>query len=50
MTVKFLSEKNGPDLYNRVVIPNYGHIDCIFGKNASHDVYPHIANHLDSTQ
>jgi cholesterol oxidase len=50
MTLDFLKEKNGNDLYNRVVVPNYGHIDCIFGKDASKDIYPHIVNHLDKTQ
>jgi len=31
------------------VIPDYGHIDCIFGKNAVKDVYPLILQHLDET-
>jgi cholesterol oxidase len=48
-TVRALSEANGKDLYVRRVIPNYGHIDCIFGKNAARDVYPHIVQHLDAT-
>ncbi|MCK5702212.1 MAG: hypothetical protein KAI29_13700, partial [Cyclobacteriaceae bacterium] len=33
--------------YNRHVIPNYGHIDCIFGKNANKDVFPYIVKHLE---
>jgi cholesterol oxidase len=37
---------NGPSHYWRYVIPNYGHIDCIFGANAAKDVYPYIAEHL----
>lgn len=41
-----LVEKNGPAGYARQVIPNYGHIDCIFGKNAVEDVYPHILSAL----
>ena len=32
--------------YERHLIPGYGHIDCIFGKNASVDVYPVIARYL----
>jgi cholesterol oxidase len=48
-TVEALSAKNGAALYSRHVIPAYGHIDCIFGKNASNDVYPYIVKHLDGT-
>jgi cholesterol oxidase len=44
---KFLSERNGAAWYDRVVIPDYGHIDCIFGKNAARDVFPFIVEHLD---
>ncbi len=47
LTYKAVSEKNGSDLYEMNVIPNYGHIDCIHGKNASRDVYPHILSHLE---
>ncbi len=42
-----LVEKNGAEGYQRHVIPNYGHIDCIFGKNAVNDVYPHILSALN---
>ena len=35
--------------YTRHVIPGYGHIDCIFGANASRDVYPLIRRHLEET-
>ena len=39
-----------PDIaYDREVIADYGHIDCIFGADAARDVYPHIAEHLDKT-
>jgi cholesterol oxidase len=34
--------------YERHLIPGYGHIDCIFGKNAAVDVYPVIVNYLDA--
>ena len=37
-------------LYHRYLIPNYGHIDCIFGKSAAKDVYPLILKHLELTQ
>jgi cholesterol oxidase len=46
-TFEFLCKKNGKELYRRQVIPDYGHIDCIFGKNAVNDVYPYILNHLE---
>lgn len=48
MTVNALRERNG-DLYTRHVIPHYGHIDCIFGKNAARDIYPHVLRHLEAT-
>jgi cholesterol oxidase len=34
--------------YERHLIPGYGHIDCIFGKHASVDVYPLITRYLDA--
>ena len=40
---------NGSNWYSRHVIPAYGHIDCIFGKNAALDVYPHVLEHLEKT-
>jgi cholesterol oxidase len=49
-TVKRLSEANGASLYSHHEIPRYGHIDCIFGRDASRDVYPKIVAHLDATQ
>jgi cholesterol oxidase len=49
MTVKNLSERNGAGLYERHVIPGYGHIDCIYGENAAVDVYPFILAHLEKT-
>jgi cholesterol oxidase len=48
-TVERLAAVNGRQLYERHVIPGYGHIDCIFGKNAARDIYPLIAAHLDKT-
>ncbi|HTN83650.1 MAG TPA: alpha/beta fold hydrolase [Sorangium sp.] len=48
-TLEALAARNGAALYSRDVIPGYGHIDCIFGKNASTDVYPSVVKHLDGT-
>ncbi len=45
-TMERLSARNGSHLYERHVIANYGHIDCIFGKTAASDVYPLMADHL----
>ena len=49
ITYNLLREKNGKHLYKRFVIPKYGHIDCIYGKNAARDVYPFILEHLEDT-
>jgi cholesterol oxidase len=49
LTYDWLRQHNDRKLYRRHIIPNYGHIDCIFGKNAVKDVYPHILNHLEET-
>jgi cholesterol oxidase len=46
-TYDALRAANGTSLYERHVIPDYGHIDCIFGANAARDVYPFIVKHLD---
>jgi cholesterol oxidase len=48
-TVAALSAANGSEFYARRVIPRYGHIDCIFGRNAARDVYPHVLAHLEQT-
>ena len=48
-TMAWLSANNGAALYQRHLIPNYGHIDCIFGRNAAQDVYPLIEQHLEKT-
>jgi cholesterol oxidase len=47
-TVAALSKANGPDLYRHVLIPDYGDVDCLIGKDASRDVFPHILRHLDA--
>jgi len=48
-TIETLSRVNDRNLYERRVIAETGHIDCIFGKNAVRDVYPAIVAHLDHT-
>ena len=48
-TIKTLSRVNDRHLYERRVIAETGHIDCIFGKNAARDVYPSIVAHLNQT-
>jgi cholesterol oxidase len=50
ITLHDLSEANGSSLYKRQVIRGYGHIDCIFGKEAVRDVFPFILEHLEATQ
>jgi cholesterol oxidase len=49
LTYEALRRANGASLYSRHVIPGYGDIDCIAGKDAVNDVYPHILAHLDKT-
>eukprot|EP01064_Diplonema_japonicum_P003792 TRINITY_DN1248_c0_g3_i1.p1 TRINITY_DN1248_c0_g3~~TRINITY_DN1248_c0_g3_i1.p1 ORF type:complete len:1153 (+),score=332.37 TRINITY_DN1248_c0_g3_i1:63-3521(+) len=48
-TYENLCTAYGPDNYSRKVIEGYGHIDCIFGRNAHVDVFPHILEHLNKT-
>ena len=48
-TYRLLKRRFGAEQYTRHVIPNYGHVDCVFGKNAARDVFPHIRSHLDRT-
>lgn len=49
LSMSFLSDRNGSDLYSRKEIPGYGHIDCIFGEHAARDVYPLMLEHLEET-
>jgi cholesterol oxidase len=46
-TFNLLVERFGEQQYERHLIPGYGHLDCIFGRNAAVDVYPVIARYLD---
>jgi cholesterol oxidase len=49
ITYNLLCQANGDKLYSRHVIPNYGHIDCIYGKNAVNDIFPLMLSHLEAT-
>jgi FAD/FMN-containing dehydrogenase len=42
-----LRDANGAALYRRHSIPGYGHMDCIVGRDAARDVFPHIGEHLE---
>jgi cholesterol oxidase len=46
-TLDLLRRTHADIPYERVVIPRYGHIDCIFGQHAATDVYPHLLRHLE---
>lgn len=48
LTFNMLVEHFPEQPYERHLIPGYGHIDCIFGKDASVDVYPVIRQYLDA--
>jgi cholesterol oxidase len=45
-----LAAANGSDLYTVHMVPDFGHQDCLIGKNAADRVYPVILDHLDRTQ
>lgn len=47
-TFNLLSEKNGADGYQLIVVPKYQHMDCFIGKNAASDIFPTILAQLDS--
>jgi cholesterol oxidase len=47
ITYDLLCKANGASYYDRHVISGYGHIDCIFGKDAVRDIYPLILNALE---
>lgn len=46
-TLKLVKEAHPDQQYSRITIPDYGHLDCIFGKDAVRDVYPHILTALE---
>jgi cholesterol oxidase len=48
-TVAELKQANGDELYELHVVPGYGHVDCLVGKNVMHDIYPLILERLLAT-
>lgn len=50
-TLNWLQNKNPKqrDLYSRTVYPEYGHMDCFIGKNASKEIFRDLIEHLDKT-
>lgn len=48
-TLERLQQAHPDGRYDRFVIAGYGHIDCMFGKNASQDVFPLVLEHLENT-
>lgn len=46
-TFELLCETNGKEFYSRHVIPQYGHLDCLVGKNAVADVFPVLLKELE---
>lgn len=49
-TYELLRERLGKERYAFHPIPNYGHLDCLIGKDAVSDVYPLIVNHLAAAE
>ncbi len=47
-TFNQLQNINGNDLYKRFVIRDYGHNDCMYGKNSVTDVYPYILQQFET--
>ena len=47
-TYNLVKEAHPNQQYSWTQIPNYGHLDCIYGRDAVHDVYPHILKALDA--
>lgn len=45
-TLRWLEAANDPSLYERVVLPDYAHLDALIGRNAARDVFPYISRHL----
>jgi pimeloyl-ACP methyl ester carboxylesterase len=46
-TLDLLQRTNDPKLYKRIVFPQYAHMDCFIGKNASRDIFPTLVDELD---
>jgi cholesterol oxidase len=47
-TFEMLCQTNGSALYRRTVVPGYGDVDCLIGKNAVREIFPIILEHLNA--
>ena len=47
-TYAWLRAANGTELYERLVLKGYAHLDGFIGRDAARDVYPKILSHLDT--
>ncbi len=48
-TVAALRAAVDPALVSLELVPDYGQLDLVIGRNADRDVFPHLLAHLDST-
>lgn len=46
-TYDWLCAHNDPSLFSYYLVPNYRHMDCFIGKNASWDIFPLLTAELD---
>jgi cholesterol oxidase len=46
-TFKTVTAANDASLYERILFPNYAHMDCFIGRSAAVDVFPTIVSQLD---
>ena len=46
-TYEWLCQANGTAPYTRRVAQNYGHMDCLIGRDAARDVFPVILEELE---
>jgi cholesterol oxidase len=47
-TVRWLTDHNGPGNHTMRLLPGYGHLDALVGRDVAHDVFPDIIEHLDA--
>jgi len=46
-TLRWLQEHNDPDLYERILLPDYAHLDAIIGKAAHREVFPKLLDAIE---
>lgn len=46
-TLRWLQSANEASLYERLVLPDYAHLDALVGRDAATEVYPLLSEHLD---